>query len=74
MNENEDLKAQIQRLLAELERSQSDRDEALARLQAAKMEVAALGKYVDQWIRREPTSDPQPSVRQGLEEPEAVGT
>ena len=44
------LKMEIRRLLADLEQARSDRDEALARLEAAKMEVAALRKCLDERI------------------------
>jgi hypothetical protein len=44
------LRLEIRRLLADLERAQSDRDEAMGKLAAAEMEVAALRKTLDKKI------------------------
>jgi hypothetical protein len=44
------LPAELKRRLADLEQAQSDRDEALARLSAAQMEIKALRKCLDNRI------------------------
>jgi hypothetical protein len=47
------LRAEVKRLLADLSAARSDRDEALARLPAAQMEITALRKCFDRAIREE---------------------
>jgi hypothetical protein len=47
------LRVELKRLLANLEQAQSDRDEALARLEASRLEVRALRQCLDKWICEE---------------------